>query len=326
METADDIEDDLDLAREGPSGSLSPGRERALIRHLPYFVTLAEEGHFSRASSRLGISQSALTRRIQALEHELGVLLFARDKRSASLTAAGQVFHEYTERILKDLRSAVRRTQLVSRGEAGDVHVALNSEAITSPVVIRSFRSLHARHPQISIRLHSMPSEAQLIALKRKDIDIGVLYDVVLDRASRRSMGLLKLSDAPSLLAVNKAHPLADRARVRLADIGEAPLTWPPRRAGRSVSDGMIAAFRGAGLSPNIALEVMTDEATLSLAAANLASGFVRPTDRAPDNVVLKKVDDLKFSLALHAAWLRDDAHSGVHQVVDALRQEIGGA
>lgn len=323
MDQIDDTDDDLILAKEGPSASLSPGRERALIRHLPYFVTLAEEGHFSRASGRLGISQSALTRRIQALEQELGLMLFARTKRAATLTAAGQVFHEHTERILKDLRSAVRRTQLVSRGEAGDVHVALNSEAICSPIIIRGFRALQTRHPQIKIHLHSMPSEAQLIALMRKDIDIGFLYDVVLDRSARRSVNLLKISDAPSMLAVNADHPLASRPKLKLADIGETPLTWPPRRAGRSVSDGMIAAFRAAGLSPNIALEVMTDETTMSLAAANLAMGFVRPTELTPENVVLRRVEDLKFSLALHGAWLRDNTHTGIPQVIDELRREI---
>src|SRR5579863_4232538 len=113
------------LAREGASAMFTPARERTIIRHLPYFVTLAEDGNFNRASERLGLSQSALTRRIQSLEEELGILLFARTHRTAKLTAAGQALFEDASRILAELRGATRRAQLVSRGEAGDIAIAL---------------------------------------------------------------------------------------------------------------------------------------------------------------------------------------------------------
>lgn len=318
-------EDDraLALATEGESAALTPARERTIIRHLPYFVALAEDGNFNRASERLGLSQSALTRRIQTLEEEMDVLLFTRTHRSAKLTAAGQALFQDSDRILQDLRGATRRAQQVSRGEAGDIHVALNEPAIRSPVVIGAFRTLRELYPEMQIQLHAMPSEAQVIALRRKDLDLGFLFDIALDKAGLRTMDHLSIGVSHSFLALNEEHPLARKAVLRIADLKDEALTWPSRRAGRSVSDGMIAAFRAAGISPNIALEVMGEETTLSLAAAGLGMGFVLDPPSLPPGVVLRRVEDYRVGLTLHAVWLREDAQSGVLKLVEELRRQI---
>lgn len=318
-----DDDDALMFATEGESGALTPVRERTVIRHLPYFVTLAEDGNFNRASERLGLSQSALTRRIQTLEEELGVLLFARTHRSAKLTAAGEALFEDSSRILQDLRSATRRAQLVSRGEAGDIHVALNEPAIRSPIVVAAFRTLRELYPDMNIHLHAMPSEAQMIALRRKDIDLGFLFDIAIDKTSLRIMDYISISRNCSYLALHADHPLASKPSIHLADLRDEWLTWPSRRAGRSVSDGMIAAFRAVGVSPNIALEVMSEQTTLNLAAANLGMGFVLDPHLVPPGVVLRSVEDYHLDLTLHAVWLRDDPHAGVLRIMNELRRQV---
>lgn len=311
------------LAREGESAALTPARERTIIRHLPYFATLAEDGNFNRASERLGLSQSALTRRIQTLEEELGVQLFTRTHRSAKLTAAGQTLFEDSGRILQELRAATRRAQLISRGEAGDIHIALNDPAIRSPIVTAAFSGLRQLYPDVKIHLHAMPSEAQMIALRRKDIDLGFLFDIAIDKANQRIMDYYKIGRMRSYVAMNANHPLAGKATICLADLRDESLAWPSRRSGRSVSDGMIAAFRAAGVSPNIALEVMSEETTMNLAAANLCMGFVLEPPCIPAGVTLRVVEDYSFGLTLHAAWLRDDPHSAVRRIVDELRRQV---
>ena len=318
-------EDDeaLSLAREGASAMFTPARERTIIRHLPYFVTLAEDGNFNRASERLGLSQSALTRRIQTLEEELGIPLFARTHRSARLTAAGQALFEDAGRILGELRGATRRAQLISRGEAGDINVAFNEPALRSPVVIAVFRTLRERYPEVQIHLSTMPSEAQLIALRRKDIDLGFVFDLSIDAASQRIIECLSISHTKTCLALHKSHPLASKPSIRLADLKHEWLTWPSSRAGRSASDHMIAAFRAAGISPNIALEVMTEETTLNLAAANLGMGFVLESLGAPPSVALRSVVDYRHGVTLQAVWLGSQDHSGVLRIIDELRYQI---
>lgn len=319
----DQDDEALAIAREGESGALTPARERTIIRHLPYFVTLAEDGNFNRASERLGLSQSALTRRIQTLEEELGILLFTRTHRSAKLTAAGQTLFEDSGRILQDLRSATRRAQLVSRGEAGDIHVALNDPAIRSPIVIAAFQALRRFLPGIKVHLHALPSEAQMIALRRKDIDLGFLFDVAIDKTNQRIMDSFAIGRSQSYLAMHISHPLASKPVIRLADLRDVELTWPSRRAGRPVSDGMIAAFRAAGQSPNIGMEVMGEDTTMNLAAANLGMGFVLDPPVTPPGVALRQVEDYQFATTLHAVWVRDEPHSGILRIVEELRQQV---
>lgn len=313
----------LVLATEGESGALTPARERTIIRHLPYFVTLAEDGNFNRASERLGLSQSALTRRIQTLEEELGILLFTRTHRSAKLTAAGQTLFEDSGRILQDLRGATRRAQLVSRGEAGDIHVGLNDPAITSPIVAAAFQALRELLPDIKIQLHALPSEAQMIALRRKDIDLGFVFDAAIDKTSQRIVDSCAIGRSQSYLAMHVSHPLASKPVIRLADLKDVELTWPSRRAGRPISDGMIAAFRAVGQSPNIAMEVMGQETTMNLAAANLGMGFVLDPPVVPPGVALRRVEDYRFGTILSAVWLRDEPSSGVLRIVDELRRHV---
>ena len=313
----------LSLAKEGASAMFTPARERTIIRHLPYFVTLAEDGNFNRASERLGLSQSALTRRIQTLEEELGILLFTRTHRSARLTAAGQALLEDAGRILGELRGATRRAQLVSRGEAGVINVAFNEPALRSPAVIGMFRTLRERYPDVQIQLSTMPSEAQMIALRRKDIDLGFVFDISIDAASRRTIECLSVSRIMSFLAVHESHPLAQKSAIRLADLEHEWLTWPSSRAGRSASETMIAAFEAAGLSPNIALEVMAEETTVNLAAANLGMGFVLESLPTPPSVTLRRVEDYQHSVTLQAVWLANRENAGVLRIVEELRRQI---
>lgn len=311
------------LAREGEAAALTPARERTIIRHLPYFVALAENGNFNRASESLGLSQSALTRRIQTLEKELGVLLFTRTTRSAKLTAAGQALFEDSGRILSDLRGATRRAQLVSRGEMGNIRVAINDHAIRSPIVIAAFRTLRERYHEMEIELHAMPSEAQLIALRRKEVDLGLLFDIVIDKMSERVMDHFSIQELPTYLALHASHPLAHKSAIFLADLRDQWLTWPSRRAGRSVSDRRIAAFHAAGVPLNISLEVMAEETTMNLAAANLGMGFVLETTHLPPDVTLRQIEDYKSGLNLHVVWLRDNLNPGVLKVVEELKREV---
>src|SRR5919202_503074 len=112
------------------------------LRHLRYFIAVAEELHFSRAAERLQIAQPPLSQQIRALEEELGVQLFERTKRRVQLTEAGQVFLEETRQVLTQLEQAVRAAQRASRGEIGRLGVGVNTSATHSflPEILRVFR------------------------------------------------------------------------------------------------------------------------------------------------------------------------------------------
>lgn len=308
--------------RMGGSGSLGV-HNRSLIRHLPYFAVVAEEGHFHRAAARLNITQPALSRRIQALEEDMGVALFTRTLRVVRLTPAGEAFREDVERILRDLGRSVGRAVSVSRGDAGHLQLALNERSMRSKLVIEAIHEFQTTYPDVVLNLFVMLSEAQLLALRREELDAGFIVEVAVDEMHRASLELMPIADDPFLLALHKDHRLANKPRLQISDLRDEPLVWPSRAAGRALSDEMIAAFRAAGVSPNIAFEVPTAEATISIAAAKLGCGFILGTDRLPASVITRQVEDLTLRSSLQLVWTRGKEQPALARFVEIIRRRL---
>jgi DNA-binding transcriptional LysR family regulator len=284
---------------------------------------LANEGHFGRAADTLGVSQSALSRRIQALEQELGLPLFERSGRSANLTPAGLAFRKDAEKVMRDMRTAIRRAQLLSQGRLGNINIAANVDALRSPIVIKGIRKFSLMFPNVLLALQSLPEDAQLKALKRNDIDIGFLFDIAIDRATRPQLNLLKISESRTVLAMHREHPLASRDQIRMSDLQEQWITWPSNERGPAFVDALTAHFRRADVSPTIVVEVTTEETTLDLAAANLSMGFVQEGRWLPDGVLTRPIEDLNFKLALHAVWRRDSENIALQHLTEILLQRL---
>src|SRR3954453_10103995 len=142
------------------------------LRHLRYFVAVAEELHFRRAAERLHVSQPPLSQQIRALERELGVTLFERNRRRVELTAAGSALLGEARGILAAVEHAVDLTQRVARGEAGALSVGFVGSAMYGalPDVVREFR---ASRPGVELRLRELPTGAALEALAAGGIDVG---------------------------------------------------------------------------------------------------------------------------------------------------------
>ncbi|MBV8885020.1 MAG: LysR family transcriptional regulator [Chroococcidiopsidaceae cyanobacterium CP_BM_RX_35] len=144
------------------------------LRHLRYFITVAEELHFSRAAEKLQIAQPPLSQQIRYLEEELGVQLFEHTKRRVQLTYAGQVFLLEARRVLTQLEQAVMMAQRASRGEIGRLGVGVNATAAQSflPEILRVFRE---RFPDVKLVLHELASHKQAQGIREDHIDIGFL-------------------------------------------------------------------------------------------------------------------------------------------------------
>ena len=134
------------------------------LRHLRYFVAVAEELNFSRAAERLHIAQPPLSKQIRDLEAELGVVLFNRTKRRVELTDPGQVFLEKVHQSIQSIEQAVEAVQRASRGEIGRLSVGFNSSATYSvlPQILRGFRE---RYPQVELYLHELTTSQTRVSL-----------------------------------------------------------------------------------------------------------------------------------------------------------------
>src|SRR5512132_1230001 len=142
------------------------------LRHLRYFLAVAEELHFGRAAARVRIAQPPLSQQIRQLEQELGITLFNRTKRRVELTPAGRAFLEHARQILAETERAKRVAQRAGRGEIGRLAIGFVASADLDllPRVLRVWR---ARFPDVDVELHALLTAAQAEALRHGRVDVG---------------------------------------------------------------------------------------------------------------------------------------------------------
>lgn len=145
------------------------------LRHLRYFVAVAEELHFTRAAARLRISPPALTEQIQGLEQELGVRLLARNQRTVALTDAGSRFLEEAQMTLRQAERAALIARRAGRGEVGEVEIGYVSSASCTGLLAQAIKQYRATHPMVSINIHKIETSRQLDQLTDGRLDIGFL-------------------------------------------------------------------------------------------------------------------------------------------------------
>ena len=244
---------------------------RLELRHLRYFVAVAEEGGFTRAAARLGVAQPPLSRQIQQLEAELGVVLIERGSRPARLTEAGRVLFDQSVQILD--RVADLKTMARSMGDARRRRFSIGFVPSTLygylPDILRDFR---AARPETEITVLELTTLEQLAALKDGRIDVGfgrVQFD---DPAVTRVL----LRNEALVAALPPGHPaLAGDGPVALEAIAAGPLVVYPKAPRPSYADQVLALVRAAGLRPAAILEVRELQTALGLVAAGLGACLV---------------------------------------------------
>lgn len=221
------------------------------LRHLRYFMAVAEELHFARAAERLHIEQSPLSRAIKELEEELGVVLFARTTRSTRLTRAGKLFLEHVRRVFAALEQARDSVKAAANGFHGQLRVAL-SDGITPSRLPALLVLCRQEEPEVEIRLFEVPLSQQIKGLHDD------LYDVGLAQSDEAGDGIVALpvwSDA-LMVAVPARHPLLAHKRIPLDELLRYPLVLcdpqvcegHAKHVGRRVAPRRNgAAGRGAG-------------------------------------------------------------------------------
>ena len=240
------------------------------LRHLRYFVAVAEELHFGRAAARLNMAQPPLSQQIRQLEKELGVLLLARNKHSVTLTEAGRIFLAETRRTLAQADRAVHVVRQAERGEVGHLVIGFISSATYSvfPDILRSFRM---RYPQIEVVLDESTTERQLQALHDNKIDLGFLRAPIEDK----SLKLITVVSEPIVAAVSDFHPLARAHSIELRQLAGEPFISLPRKLLPGYYDYIAQACRKAGFELRIAQEALQVHTIISLVAAGMGVALV---------------------------------------------------
>jgi DNA-binding transcriptional LysR family regulator len=249
------------------------------LRHLRYFVAVAEELHFGRAAERLGIAQPPLSRQIQNLETELGFKLFERTQRRVELSAAGAVLFARSREVLERLDEAVREARRASTGKRGRVAVGYPSSlAYTGLVgVLRAFR---AECPDVELAVRELPPAEQVEYLKKGELDVGFLRGPLDDKALATEC----VRREPLVLALPADHALARRPRLTLGSVAGEPFVFFPRVRAPAYFDLLLGLCQKAGFAPQIRHEAPQAD-VLSLVAAgfglSILPASVRESRRA---------------------------------------------
>jgi DNA-binding transcriptional LysR family regulator len=244
------------------------------LRHLRYFLAVAEELNFGRAATRLRISQPPLSQQIRQLEEELGVKLFERTKRQVRLTEPGKRIVVEAQQILSQVDHFLSVTSQVSEGTIGRLSVA--GQAVLNDELVRTLRVFARQYPLVHIQLHFMNTAQQIEFLREEQVDIGFLHLPV----ECSDLTVEPIKREPLWLAVPKGHPLAKQKNVKLASLVQQPFIMFARRSNPGLHDVIVAACRNAGFSLSVVHEVDNSIAAMTLVSAGLGLAFCSPSWR----------------------------------------------
>jgi DNA-binding transcriptional LysR family regulator len=235
------------------------------LRHLNYFVAVAEELHFGRAAARVRTAQSSFSAQIRDLEQELGVQLLHRTKRQVHLTDAGRAFLIEARATLKQAARAVRVAQRASHGEAGALGIGFvpSADCISFPDILRVFKK---QYPEVQLQLHNLTASEQVEALRQGEIDIGFMRPLRIEKAIASE----RIMREPVVVVLPKKHRLLSNAEVALEDVAAESLILCSRIHAPLQHDVIVAQFRAANLIPNVSLETDHIQTVLGLVAAGL--------------------------------------------------------
>lgn len=244
------------------------------LRHLRYFVAVAEELHFGHAASRLHTAQPSLSQQIRDLERELKVDLFLRTKRRVALTPAGHRFLQEARGILSSAERAAGLAREAERGESRKLAVGISPE--TDWLFLGKALRLFAEHaPSVDIVFQNLTPEAQVDALRGGHIDVGFVgLPLEAEGMVTETTGRTRL-----VVALPEKHPMARKNELRLEELSkEAYVLWP-RHLSPGSYDQLLSVFRRAGFGPPIAMEggLPSTRTVLGMIAAGLTIALVDP-------------------------------------------------
>jgi len=238
------------------------------LRHLRYFVVVAEEQNVTRAAERLHVSQPPLSRQIHDLEEELGVALFVRTGKSLALTEAGKIFLNEARAVLLRVDKAVETVRTVAQGDRGQLRIgyapSLSVELL--PKALRGFE--HAR-PGVRVSLHDFSTEECVQKLSAKKLDVALT--VRPSASSMRGLTFEKLVTYPLCCAVGVAHPLAKKRSVNIAQLLKERLIAYSREDYPEYHDWILSLFKPHEFNPCQMEEY--DSATGLIAAVEAGRG-----------------------------------------------------
>lgn len=285
------------------------------LRHLRYFVAVADELHFGRAAERLHISQPPLSMQIRALEDILGTALFHRTQRRVSLTKAGEIFVREARQILDRAEGAILAAQRAARGEVGELAIGFVSSANFSvlPPILREFR---ARAPGVRLTLRESTTDVQLVDLAEGRIDVGL----VLAPIDAPDLAYRPVHREPLVAALPEHHRLATGdSAIRLADLADDPFVMIPRHLAPGLYDDIVSYCRRTGFSPRVEQEAVQMQTIVSLVSSGIGVSLMPASmeNLRRTGVTYRPLIEASPVSEIGLVWRRDDELATLNVLLD---------
>jgi DNA-binding transcriptional LysR family regulator len=289
------------------------------LRHLRYFVAVAEELSFTRAAHRLGMAQPPLSQQIARLERELGVPLLERTSRSVRLTRPGVALLDEARALLMRADETARIVGQVGQGERGVLRVASVASGF-SGVLVEGLRSYRAAFPGVLPLVYEMEATPQLEALGHGTIDIAFLRTP----GPHPGVDLWPLAEEDLVAVLPDNHPAVDgQEPLELRRLHDERFVMFPRSSAPDAFDTIIAACRIGGFTPDVVYEAPNDHTLVALVAAGLGVSLVpRSTSRLQiPGAVYREVTPTGLAATLAAALPSHDPTEPALQLLAVVQQ-----
>jgi DNA-binding transcriptional LysR family regulator len=288
------------------------------LKHVRYFIAVAEELHFRRASERLRIAQPALSRAIQHLEHELGVRLFERTNRSVNLTGAGTAFLSGCRTVMNEMEHAIDNTRQVDRGQIGTLRIGYTDSAIAGvlPSLLKEFRH---RQPGVVLQPHHGVTADQLLDLESGTLDIGFLTGPI----DRQGYDQFPIQSERFICVVYENHRLAGRRSIRLEELAQEDFVHGPARDWEHFFYYLIPLCRQSGFIPRIVQEAFNSAGILGLVASGMGITILSESalNLARTGLVAIPIDNISERLMTVAIWKSNPMGGSKKRFVDYIRE-----
>lgn len=286
------------------------------LRHLRYFVAVAEERNFSRAAERLHMAQSPLSVAIRQLEHELGAEVLARSSRGVSLTLAGEVLLDRARRILEGVEGTVTEVRRAASGELGTLRIGFSWSArfTTLPTLAQRFT---AKYPEVTLITQEMWNADMPRALRAATVDVAI--GLCPERDGELGYELLRRERA--VVLVPQRHRLAGRDRLELRDLADEEFAMFPRELAPRLHDALLEICRRGGVEPRVSRRAFHSAGdTGTLASADAVALAPESVSGAIARVVAIPLTDAEAELGTYLVWRENGLSAAAERFRDLAR------
>ncbi|MGQ7935309.1 MULTISPECIES: LysR substrate-binding domain-containing protein [Paraburkholderia] len=294
------------------------------LKQLRYFVTVAEELSFSKAATRLHMSQPPLSQQIKALEEEMGVELFLRNSREVRLTHAGTVFLRESRILLEQFLTAVNSAVHASESNAGTLRVGVATSALFS-VMPTFLEIMRTSFPDIDVLVNDIQSDEQARAVLQGALDIGIVHAL----PERIRVNRARVFTDHLTLVLPESHECVGKDDLTLSDLADEPMVTLARSHGPSIYDAAISACTRAGFSPLIKHSARSAFTIFQMVSMGFGFGLVPASYKSAcyPGVVLRELpDDGQNLLRLELIWSDRLGADLARKVVAELAPKLAGA